>query len=191
MIAHARNSLLFSLLFLPACVSGEQVDLYHNASIERMPRELGDLKLVKSDSRLAELTTPLLGHRSILRYIATSSGMPLINDSASRRTVVIVFDQRSLVPGRSEVGSGVLAAYLTSGSPSRPVGAYCLGMATTGFVDVRIRSQGLYDVDFDLKFSEISGAGFRDVCSEERIVKSVRKLKPTDLTQPSSQGGKP
>ncbi|UJB18105.1 MULTISPECIES: hypothetical protein [Lysobacter] len=189
MIVHVRNSLLFLLLFLPACASDDQIDLYHNASIERMPRGLDDLRLVKSDSRLSELTTPLSGHRSILRYTANFSGVPLINDSASRRTVIIVFDQRSPVPGRSGVGSGVLAAYLTSGAPSRPVGAYCLGMATTGFVDVKIRKQGLYDVEFDLKFSEISGAGFKDVCPEERIVKSVRKLKPTDLMRPSSQGG--
>lgn len=181
MHALARNSLLLGLFLLPACTTTDQAGLYHNADIKQMPLDLEDLKLVKTDARLAEIATPVPGQHSIVRYVATSPGMPLINDSASRQTVVVVFDQSSLVSGKYKVGKEILAAYLTTGPPSMPIGTYCLGMATTGFVDIKSKQPGLYDVTFDLKFSEISAADFEDVCNDEHFEKTIRNLRQTDL----------
>jgi len=181
----ARNNLLILLLLLPACATADQASLYQSADIKQMPRGLDDLKRVKTDDRLAEIIAPISGQHRIIRYIATSSGMPLIADTASRKTVVVVFDRTSPVTGKYEVGKEILAAYLTAGPPSMPIGTYCLGMATTGFVDVKSEKPGLYNVTFDLNFSQISAADFKGVCDDEHFEKTVRNVRQIDLKRPA------
>jgi hypothetical protein len=188
MIVRARSSFLSLLFLLSACGTADRASVYRNADIDQMPRDLEALNLVKTDDRLAEISTPVLGHRSVIRYMTTSLSVPLINDSALRRTIVIVFEAPSPQLGRHKVGQGTLVAYIAKGPPSRPVGAYCLGMATNGFVDIKEKYEGIYDVDFDLKFSEISAANFKDVCDEDHIVKSLRNLRQEDLIRPASSG---
>lgn len=181
MLATARNSLLLCLFLLPACAVADQTGLYRNAGIKQMPLDLEELTLVKTDARLAEIATPVPGQHSVVRYESTHPGMPLISDSGSRKTIVVVIDQPSLTPGKYEVGKEILAAYLTEGPPSMPIGTYCLGMAKAGSIDITSKQPGLYDVVFDLEFSEISAADFKDVCKDDHFKKAVRNLRQTDL----------
>lgn len=180
-IARAQISLLSLFVLLAGCVATDEVALYRNADVERMPRSIDDLKLIGSDNRLAQILTPLRGRHSVIRYIETSSGIPMMNDSGSRRTIVVVLNQPSPTLGRSEVGRGIVAAYLTAGAPNRPVDSYCLGLAIAGFVDLQTGRDGGYDIYIDLSFSEINPAGFEGVCHSERDINRIHRIKFVDL----------
>lgn len=168
--------LLLLVSFISGCASSDEVTSYRGAQIVGMPQSIEDIRAIKSEERLREILTPVRGRYTVIRYISKSNGMPLINDSGSVRTVIVVLDRPSLAQGRYELGDGIKSAYFTYGAPSRPVGAFCLGFATKGSIAVEKNQSGSHNVSFDLDFSALSAGGFQNVCDNVHLERSEKDV---------------